>query len=51
LLRAAAISWIACLALYLWRFVPMLIRPRYTPPVPAPAESRQAGTALKPKAS
>lgn len=51
LLRAAAISWIACLALYLWRFVPMLIRPRYTPPVPAPTESRQAGAALRPKAS
>ncbi|WP_369414119.1 NnrS family protein [Paracandidimonas lactea] len=28
LLQAAAASWIACMALYLWRFVPMLIRPR-----------------------
>ncbi|MGB3288382.1 MAG: NnrS family protein [Burkholderiaceae bacterium] len=32
LLRAAALCWIACMALYLWRFVPMLIRPRYTNP-------------------
>lgn len=32
LLRAAALSWIACMALYLWRFVPMLIRPRQTNP-------------------
>lgn len=28
-LDAAALSWILCMALYLWRFVPMLIRPRY----------------------
>jgi uncharacterized protein involved in response to NO len=28
LLRASALCWIACMALYLWRFVPMLIRPR-----------------------
>lgn len=28
LLRAAAVFWIATFALYLWRFVPMLIRPR-----------------------
>jgi uncharacterized protein involved in response to NO len=28
LLRLAAIFWIATFALYLWRFVPMLIRPR-----------------------
>jgi len=28
LLQAAALAWIACMALYLWRFVPMLIRPR-----------------------
>lgn len=26
--QAAAISWMACFSLYLWRFVPMLIRPR-----------------------
>lgn len=28
LLRASAVCWIACMGLYLWRFVPMLIRPR-----------------------
>ncbi|WP_442593160.1 NnrS family protein [Parapusillimonas sp. JC17] len=38
LLHAAALSWIACMGLYLWRFVPMLIRPRYTAPVPQPAK-------------
>jgi uncharacterized protein involved in response to NO len=29
LLHAASAAWIAALALYLWQFVPMLIRPRY----------------------
>lgn len=28
-LDASALAWIICMALYLWRFVPMLIRPRY----------------------
>lgn len=28
--QASAISWMACMTLYLWRFVPMLIRPRAT---------------------
>jgi uncharacterized protein involved in response to NO len=28
LVRAAALCWIACMALYLWRFIPMLVRPR-----------------------
>lgn len=28
LLQLAAVAWIAALALYLWRFAPMLIRPR-----------------------
>ncbi|MCC2594822.1 NnrS family protein [Pusillimonas sp. MFBS29] len=28
LLQASALTWIAAMALYLWRFVPMLIRPR-----------------------
>lgn len=28
-LDASALSWIVCLGLYLWRFIPMLIRPRY----------------------
>lgn len=26
---AAALAWIICFALYLWRFIPMLIRPRF----------------------
>ncbi len=29
LLQAAAAAWIAAFVLYLWRFVPVLIRPRY----------------------
>lgn len=28
-LDASALSWIVCMGLYLWRFIPMLIRPRY----------------------
>ncbi len=28
-LDAAALSWIVCMGLYLWRFTPMLIRPRF----------------------
>lgn len=28
-LDAAALSWIVCMGLYLWRFVPLLVRPRY----------------------
>ncbi|NYT43743.1 NnrS family protein [Alcaligenaceae bacterium] len=28
LLQAAAVCWMGCMALYLWRFVPLLIRPR-----------------------
>ncbi|TEA77510.1 NnrS family protein [Allopusillimonas ginsengisoli] len=28
LLQASALCWTACMALYLWRFVPLLIRPR-----------------------
>ena len=29
LLDASALAWILCMSLYLWRFVPMLLRPRY----------------------
>ncbi|MBB5215210.1 NnrS family protein [Parapusillimonas granuli] len=47
-LHAAALSWMACMALYLWRFVPMLIRPRYTAP-PRPAATPPAAP-LKPRA-
>ncbi len=45
LLQAAALCWIGSLALYLWRFVPMLIRPRYTPPSVAPAPARSSTSA------
>ncbi|HWL27392.1 MAG TPA: NnrS family protein [Burkholderiaceae bacterium] len=31
-LQAAALFWIAAMGLYLWRFIPLLVRPRYTPP-------------------
>lgn len=34
LLHLAALAWIICMALYLWRFVPMLIRPRPDKPAP-----------------
>jgi uncharacterized protein involved in response to NO len=37
LLHLAAVLWIAAFALYLWRFFPMLIRPRVDTPPPAPA--------------
>ncbi|CAM5218874.1 putative protein involved in response to NO OS=Castellaniella defragrans OX=75697 GN=HNR28_000673 PE=4 SV=1 [Castellaniella defragrans] len=37
LLHLAAAAWILCMALYLWRFVPMLIRPRPDRPAAAPA--------------
>ncbi|MGS1118517.1 NnrS family protein [Castellaniella sp. UC4442_H9] len=35
LLHLAAAAWILCMGLYLWRFVPMLIRPRPGKPGPA----------------
>jgi uncharacterized protein involved in response to NO len=41
-LQAAALFWIASMALYLWRFVPLLVRPRYTPPaIIQPTEARR----------
>ncbi len=49
LLHLAATAWILCFGLYLWRFTPMLIRPRPDKPAPvtaarkrAPAEAAQA---------
>ena len=45
LLHLAACAWILCLGLYLWRFAPMLIRPRpdkSTPVVTAPRTSPPA---------
>jgi uncharacterized protein involved in response to NO len=44
LLHAAAAAWILCMALYLWRFAPMLIRPRYSPPAPPAAQGDPAPT-------
>jgi len=40
LLQAAALCWIAALALYLWRFFPWLIRPRPDQPPPVVAVKR-----------
>ena len=42
LLHLAAAAWILCMGLYLWRFVPMLIRPR--PDKPATAAPPRAAT-------
>ena len=42
LLHLAACAWMLCMGLYLWRFAPMLIRPR--PDKPAPAVARPAAT-------
>jgi len=36
-LHASAAAWVLAFALYLWRFVPMLIRPRADRPVALPA--------------
>lgn len=51
LLQAAALCWIASIGVYLWRFAPLLIRPRYTPPVTPAAKAPIAGSTLKPKSS
>jgi len=40
LLHLAAVAWILCMGLYLWRFVPMLIRPRPDKPTPVVAPPR-----------
>ena len=39
LLQAAATCWIIALGLYLWRFTPMLIRPRFQAAASAPSAS------------
>ncbi len=44
LLHLAATAWILCLGLYLWRFAPMLIRPRPDKPVPAAVPPRAAAS-------
>jgi uncharacterized protein involved in response to NO len=41
-LYASACSWSLAFALYLWRFVPMLIRPRLNP-APLAAQAKNAG--------
>lgn len=43
LLHLAALAWILSLGLYLWRFVPMLIRPRPDKPAPVAAPKKAAG--------
>ncbi len=42
LLHLAACAWILCLGLYLWRFAPMLIRPRPDKPAPTVAPPQAA---------
>lgn len=42
LLHLAAVAWILSLGLYLWRFVPMLIRPRPDRPAPVKAPKKTA---------
>ncbi len=50
-LQAAALCWIAAMAVYLWRFAPLLIRPRYSAPPTPTANAPVAGTTLKAKSS
>jgi len=42
LLHLAACAWILCMGLYLWRFAPMLIRPRPDKPAPVVTPPRAA---------
>jgi uncharacterized protein involved in response to NO len=42
LLHLSAVAWIVALGLYLWRFVPMLIRPRPDKPAPVAAAKKPA---------
>ncbi|MGB6241690.1 MAG: NnrS family protein [Castellaniella sp.] len=42
LLHLAALAWILSLGLYLWRFVPMLIRPRPDKPAPVATPKKAA---------
>ncbi|WP_322996317.1 NnrS family protein [Castellaniella sp.] len=44
LLHLAAVAWILSLGLYLWRFVPMLIRPRADQPTPAATPKKPAAS-------
>ena len=40
LLQLSAACWMAAFALYLWRFAPLLIRPRHKEPAPMPTAPR-----------
>ena len=40
LLQIAAASWMAAFALYLWRFAPLLVRPKHKEPAPMPTVKR-----------
>lgn len=42
LLHASACAWCVAFALYVWRFVPMLIRPRLAAPAPPSSAARSA---------
>lgn len=46
LLHLAGLSWVICMGLYLWRFFPMLIRPRPDKPAPVskPAAVKKPAT-------
>src|SRR5690606_13351157 len=46
-LHASAAAWILAFVLYLWRFFPMLIRPRIDQPVPKPLVPPGAPRALQ----
>ncbi|MBL8477282.1 MAG: NnrS family protein [Methyloversatilis sp.] len=48
LLHVAALLWVAAFALYLWRFVPMMIRPRADRPAPAAAPLAAPVTIVRP---
>lgn len=50
-LQAAALCWIAAMAVYLWRFAPLLVRPRYRAPSMPADNGPVASTTLKAKSS
>ena len=45
LLQLAAACWMAAFGLYLWRFAPLLIRPRIKEPAPLPTVKRSINIA------
>jgi len=48
-LHASAAAWVLGFALYLWRFFPLLIRPRADRPAPSAPSARPAGIAVTPR--